>query len=283
MARPLRIEFPGAVYHITSRGNARAPIFLVNPDRNLFLQILEETILRFEWSCHAYCLMDNHYHLLIETSQSTLSKGMRHLNGVYTQKFNRAHDRVGHIFQGRFKAILLEKDTHLLELSRYIVLNPVRAGMVSQVEEWLWSSYHKTVGNQTTPRFLKTDWLLSQFSGNHKKACSMYQQFVQEGYRKQSPWETLKGGHILGSKAFCEKVETEINEVSPEVPHGQRLFARPELKDLKNQELAPGMWMVLANRVHGYTLEEVAQFEGKHYSTVSKMIKKVEADSKIKT
>src|SRR5450759_1095392 len=126
MACPLRIESPGAIYHVTARGNAREAIFRDDADRDLFLAALGEVVTRFGWLFHAYCLMDNHYHLLIETSQGNLSPGMRQLNGVYTQRVNRRHARVGHVFQGRFKAILVERDSYLLELARYIVLNPVR-------------------------------------------------------------------------------------------------------------------------------------------------------------
>jgi putative transposase len=131
MARPLRLEFPHAVYHLTGRGNARQRIVVDDEDRRRFLTTLAHVIDRYGWLCHAYCLMDNHYHLLIETPRPTLSRGMRQLNGVYTQAFNRWHHRVGHLFQGRFKAILVEKETHLLELCRYVVLNPVRAKLVA--------------------------------------------------------------------------------------------------------------------------------------------------------
>ena len=157
MARPLRLEYEGAVYHVTSRGNARQDIYLVDPDRELFLSVLGNTVERFSWLCHAYCQMSNHYHLLIETPEANLSRGMRHLNGVYTQAFNRRHMRSGHILQGRFKAIVVEKESHLLELARYVVLNPVRARMVrsakqneakiaaerDRMAEWL-ATYHKS-------------------------------------------------------------------------------------------------------------------------------------------
>jgi putative transposase len=129
MSRPLRIEYPGALYHLTSRGNARQDIFLDDTDRAVFLDVLASVIERHGWHLYAYCLMGNHYHLLAETPHSNLSRGMRWLNGVYTQRFNRRHERVGHILQGRFKAILAERESYLLELSRYTVLNPVRAGM----------------------------------------------------------------------------------------------------------------------------------------------------------
>jgi len=130
MARPLRLSYPGALYHVTARGNARQAIYTDDADRQMFLLVLEDVETRYHWLCHAYCLMDNHYHLLLETPQGNLSAGMRQVNGVYTQRFNRRHGRVGHIFQGRFKAILVERESYLLELCRYLVLNPVRAGIV---------------------------------------------------------------------------------------------------------------------------------------------------------
>jgi REP element-mobilizing transposase RayT len=138
MARPLRLQFPGAVYHLTSRGNARQKVFLTDADRELFLNTLTRVVRRYDWVCHAYCLMANHYHLLVETPKANLSIGMRQLNGIYTQSFNRRHNRTGHLFQGRFKAILVERKSHLLELCRYIVLNPARngetAGRIMQYE-----------------------------------------------------------------------------------------------------------------------------------------------------
>jgi REP element-mobilizing transposase RayT len=146
MARPLRIEYPGAVYHITSRGNEKKLIFKDERDREIFLDTLSQVDKRYNWLCHAYCLMNNHYHLIIETPDGNLSAGMRQLNGVYTQTFNRQHNRVGHLFQGRYKGILIQKDSHLLEVCRYVVLNPVRAKAVKKPEQWRWSSYQATAG-----------------------------------------------------------------------------------------------------------------------------------------
>ena len=141
MARPLRIEYPGAIYHVTSRGNARSTIFDDDEDRWRFLDILSTVVKRHRWLCHAYCLMGNHYHLLIETPEANLARGMRQLNGIVTQSHNRFHNRSGHLFQGRYKAILVDKENYLLELCRYIVLNPVAAGMVKAPENWPWSSF----------------------------------------------------------------------------------------------------------------------------------------------
>ena len=153
MARPLRIEYLGAVYHLTSRGNARRKIFRDHQDRETFLETLASVVKRYNWLCHAYCLMDNHYHLIIETMDANLSMGMRQLNGVYTQRYNRRDDKPGHVFQGRFKAVLVQKESYLLELSRYVVLNPVRAKMVEDPKDWAWSSYRETCGLKKTRKY----------------------------------------------------------------------------------------------------------------------------------
>ena len=140
MARPLRIEFAGALYHVTARGNAQAAIYADDTDRQQFLSLLQNTVDRLDWYCHAYCLMGNHYHFVLHTREANLSRLMRHINGVYTQAFNRRHGKVGHLFQGRFKAILVDRDAYLLEVCRYVELNPVRADMVAEPAAWPWSS-----------------------------------------------------------------------------------------------------------------------------------------------
>ncbi|MFQ5542097.1 MAG: transposase, partial [Candidatus Binatia bacterium] len=178
MARPLRLEFPGAVYHLTSRGNARQRIFLDDEDQEGFLNTLSHVVSRYSWLCHAYCLMDNHYHLLVETPKPNLSLGMRQLNGIYTQAFNRRHKRVGHLFQGRYKAILVEKEAHLLELCRYVVLNPLRVKARSNVGRWRWSSYRATAGLAPQPELLTIDWILSQFGKRRVRAQARYRSFV---------------------------------------------------------------------------------------------------------
>src|SRR5215469_5219135 len=166
MARPLRIQYDGALYHVTSRGNERKAVFRDDTDRELFLNILAGVTERFHWLCHAFCLMDNHYHLVIETPDANLSKGMRQLNGVYTQAFNRRHRRVGHLFQGRFKAILVQKESHFLEVCRYVVLNPVRARSVVTPQQWRWSSYGATAGLVRAHRCLSTeDFSVSEVPG----------------------------------------------------------------------------------------------------------------------
>lgn len=188
MSRPLRIEFAGGLYHVTSRGDGREAIFLSEADRGLFLGVLSEVVRDFNWAVHAYCLMDNHYHLLIETPDGNLSKGMRQLNGVYTQRFNRQHGRVGHVFQGRYKAIIVQKESYLLELARHVVLNPVRARMVGRPTEWPWSSYRATAGLCDIPLWLTTDGLLSAFSSQRSEAVVRYAAFVAEGKHQPGPW-----------------------------------------------------------------------------------------------
>jgi len=287
MARPLRIEFPGAVYHVTSRGNARQAIFIDDGDRSGFLNVLSMVVERFNWLCHAYCLMENHYHLLIETPDGNLSKGMRELNGVYTQGFNQRYRRVGHLFQGRYKAIIVEKDNHLLSLCRYVVLNPERAGLIKRPEQWRWSSYRATVGLTTRPSFLTVDWVLSQFGGQKRVAIEKYKQFVMEGVGKESPWETLRGQIFWGTDEFIKQLSELLGEKESlsEVPRVQRYVARPPLGELfkgkTGKEGSVGDRDIYHVYVrYGYTMKEIADHLGFHYATVSRAIKRVEGERK---
>ncbi|MDP1707696.1 MAG: transposase [Gammaproteobacteria bacterium] len=280
MARPLRLEFPGAIYHVTSRGNARNAIFLDNEDRGLFLGCLGEVIARFGWLCHAYCLMDNHYHLLIETPEGNLSLGMRQLNGVYTQRFNRRHGRVGHVLQGRFKAIVVDRDSYLLELCRYVVLNPIRAGMVEKIERYAWSSYPATMGLAKCPAWLKTDWVLGQFAKTRAVARRRYAEFAAEGGGLPSPWPAVRGQALLGSEAFVEKIRPllEGKDEIKEIPRAQRLLHRPSLRKLftkavQSDKALRDEAIRKAYLDYGYTMATIARHAGVHYSTVSKVIK----------
>lgn len=273
MTRPLRIQYPGAVYHVTSRGNARQEIFLDDEDRLRFFETLHQVVDRFNWLCHAYCLMSNHYHLLIETVDPTLSRGMRQLNGVYTQAFNRHHNRVGHVFQGRFKAIHVEKEAYLIELSRYVVLNPVRAGMVRAAKDWPWSSYRATAGLVESPRLLTTNWLLDQLGSDRARAQKAYRQFVSQG-RGASPWKELRGQVCLGSDSFIASLPIADQRVL-EVPKRQRLVNRPSLRDLFADDRSIET-IYQAYRDHGYTQREIAEHLGVHYATISRRIKKWE-------
>ena len=226
MARPLRLEFAGALYHLTARGNARADIFVDDADRGLFLDLLGKEIAQQGWRCYGYCLMDNHYHLLIETPGANLVAGMRRFNGVYTQAFNRRHSRVGHLFQGRYKSIVVDKESYGLELCRYIVLNPVRARMVKRPGDWAWSSYRATVGQVAAPAWLEAAWVLGQFGA--RDAAGAYERFVRHGVGQASPWEKLRGQIWLGGEAFLKRME-RLAQGKPvaNVPRSQRRPARP--------------------------------------------------------
>ncbi|MBU4452912.1 transposase, partial [Patescibacteria group bacterium] len=164
MARPLRIEFPGALYHVMSRGNARQDIYTDDNDRREFLKNLEHCIKFHNLICHAYCLMGNHYHLLVETPDGNLSQAMRDINGNYTQKFHYLHNRVGHLLQGRYKAFVIEKEAYFLAVARYIVLNPVRDKLVEHPKLWKWSNYNATAGHNRGPVWLDVDTTLDLFS-----------------------------------------------------------------------------------------------------------------------
>ncbi len=280
MARPLRVEFEGAVYHVTSRGNAGQKIFLNDRDRFRFLDVLGEAVEQFGWICHAYCLMPNHYHLLIETPRANLSRGMRHLNGVYTQSLNRRHKRTGHVFQGRFKSILVEKERHLLEVARYVVLNPVRAKMVQHPRQWKWSSYRATAGEISSPAFLSTGWLLEQLDRQAKRAHLTYRRFVKDG-GGHSLWDDLRGGLLLGNEEFADRMRTLLHDTvqSKEIPREERMLAKPTLEELfqgvgtdkalRNERIYAGA------REHDYTLFELQDYVGLHYSTISRIVGRI--------
>lgn len=274
MARPLRIEYDGALYHVTSRGNERKSIFRDDRDRTFFLDTLGQVTRRFHWICYTYCLMNNHYHLVIETPNGNLSKGMRQLNGIYTQAFNRRHRRVGHLFQGRFKAVVVQKDSHFLEVCRYVVLNPVRAKSVRLPREWKWSSYRASAGMASPHPCLTVKELLSHFGNRIQR----YRDFVQEGIGKGSIWDELRGQSLLGAEEFVEKLLPYVEQKREikEVPKSQRYLGRPSLKEL----FASAATRTRRNRIilqavhnHGYSQVELADFLGLHYSTISRIIK----------
>ena len=284
MARSLRIEFSGAVYHVTSRGNTKQNIYINDEDRQKFLLILTLVVERFHWICHSYCLMDNHYHLLLETPAPNLSAGMRQLNGIYTQAFNRNHHRVGHLLQGRFKAIVIEKQAHLLELSRYIVLNPVHAGMVQHPEDYPWSSYCATLGQTKVSDFFTVQWLLDNFSPQTTRAQQLYREFVDKN-EQPSPWSKLTGQIYLGSDTFIQQVknQTSTNIDCKEIPLLHRHAGRPKLADLLtcNTEQSKEQRNKLIYSAHvdyGYKLKQIAEILGIHYTTVSKAVKNTKTD-----
>jgi putative transposase len=229
MARPLRLEFPSAVYHVTARGDRREAIFLDDEDRQRFIHLLGKEVEQQRWLLYAYCLMDNHYHLLLETPEPNLGRGMRRLNGVYTQAFNRRHGLVGHVLQGRYKSILVDRDAYLLELCRYVVLNPIRAGIVDDPAAWRWSSYRATAGEMSAPQWLDTSRVLGLFHPELAAARSAYASFAAQGRGLPSPWANLSGQIYLGGEAFLGRMQGLAATQPPDnIPLEQRIPARPD-------------------------------------------------------
>ncbi len=183
MPRRHRFQAPGAIYHLTSRGTEGRDIFLDDLDRRVILAELEVVVLDLDWVCPAYCLMTNHFHLLIQTPEANLAVGMHRLNSAYANYFNRRHDHVGHLFQSRYSAEVIERESHLLESCRYVVLNPVRAGICRQPGRWQWSSYRATAGYVPPPPFLAADWVLGQFGHAPRRAALRFVEFVADGLR----------------------------------------------------------------------------------------------------
>jgi putative transposase len=178
--RPHRPQIANGIYHLTARGNRRQPIFLDDDDRRKFLDILGAVVRRRGWHCHAYCLMPNHYHLLVQTPAPDLSDGMQHLNSRYAEWFNWRHEVDGHLFQGRFHSVLVESDWHLLELARYLVLNPVRARLCERPADWAWSSYGPALGMIERPPFLTLEWLLGRVGSDQDGARAAFARFVAD-------------------------------------------------------------------------------------------------------
>jgi REP element-mobilizing transposase RayT len=236
MTRPLRIEFPGSLWHITQRGNDRRPTFVEDDDRARFLELLGEAVARFRWIVSAYALMLNHYHLVVELIEDdTLSRGMQWLNGKYAQWFKRRHSRVGHLFQGRFRNFLIDKETYFLEVLRYVVLNPVRAGVVAVPEEDPWTSYRSTSGLSAAPDWLNVDGVLSHFAPERDTARRLYRCFVFDGIAsKHRPWDDATSGMYLGSDEWLRRVSDFVeSRLQPtEHPEPQREPHRPTMPEI---------------------------------------------------
>ena len=270
MSRPLRIEYHGAVHHVTARGNARADIYLDERDRERFLDTLAGVVDRFGWLIHAYCLMDNHYHLLVETPEPNLAHGMRQLNGLYTQGFNRRHGRPGHVFQGRYKAILVERESHLLEVSRYVVLNPVRARVARQPGDWRWSSYNASVGAVPRPSWMETVPTLAWFGDDRDEARAAFANFVAEGVGAKL-WPRLRRQIFLGSASFVDETLRRAAEASPEIPMAQRRAPAMSLEHYEATAASRNEAIRDAWQSGAYTLREIGGHFGLHYSTASRI------------
>jgi REP element-mobilizing transposase RayT len=290
MARPLRIQFPGAVYHVTGRGDRQESIFANDDDRRRFLLILGQALARFDAQVLAYCLMPNHYHLVLHTRKANLSALMRQVNGVYTQAFNRSNKKVGHVFQGRFKAILVDRDAYLLEVCRYVDLNPVRARLAKRPEQWTWSSYRAHAGLERSFEWLDTEGLHGYVLGrppanaaDHRRAAQRYARMVAEA-RGESLWhEALRGQIYLGDEAFVERMQqhAEPPRVPKDIPRAQRRSMKnleQWLREAGTREEA----LFLAHTRSGLTMTAIAEALGLSVSRVSRLIAKAEV-SKDKT
>lgn len=283
MARPLRIEYPGAFYHVTSRGNEQKDVFKSQKDREKFLEYLASATKRYGAVIHAYCLMTNHYHLLLETPEGNLAQIMRHINGAYTTYFNVKRKRVGHLFQGRYKAILVEADEYATELSRYIHLNPVRAGMVVSPEEYNWSSYRSYIAQDKAADWLQMDFILGYFGGKASHANNKYRQFVEDllDGEYDSPLNATVASTILGSEGFVREIsERHLGEKRAErsVPAVKELAARPSVDDIINKikevlgesdALTRSMSLYFCQKHSGAKLKEIGERFGISDAAVS--------------
>ena len=294
MGRPLRIEYPGALYHITSRGNERRKVFKDKTDRITFFNILKDYHDRFGILVHSYVLMDNHYHLILETPKGNLLKIMHGINSRYTINFNRRHKRTGHLFQGRYKAIIVDKDAYLIPLSRYVHLNPVRARMVEKPEQYRWSSYRGYIEKGKKDNWVEYSWVLSKFGQKRKRAEQKYREYTEQSLivKIESPLKDLLGQVVLGGDEFKEKIieYLEGKQISQEIVERKRFEKRAlpddivkevakkfdmEEKEVRSRggkgNIARSVAIYIMQRYTGKSNEEIGKiFEGIHYSAVSK-------------
>jgi REP element-mobilizing transposase RayT len=273
MNRPLRIELDNSLYHITARGDRRDNIYRSDNDRLTWLSLLGETCERFNFSVSSYCQMTNHFHILLETRNGELGRGMCHLNGKYSRYFNRTHGLVGHVFQGRYKAILCQTELYQHELSRYIELNPVRAKVVSHPLDWPWSSFAAKMGLVDSPIWLRSDAILARFGDNRHVAIDAYQKFVLAGLGGKNPLANVSNQLILGDEDFQARIIGQRIDGNPfEIKRAQRrAIARP-LKDYFAEFRNPKEAMARAYFSLGYSMPEIAQYAGVSVKTVSRAI-----------
>jgi REP element-mobilizing transposase RayT len=289
MVRPLRIEYPGAFYHVTSRGNEQQIIFVSQPDRKKFLSYLESATERYGALVHVYCLMDNHYHLLLETPSGNLSQVMHHINSAYTAYFNTKRGRSGHLFQGRYRAILIEGDEYAKELSRYIHLNPVRGGISVEPEEYRWSSCQYYTAAGEAPEWLKRDLILGYFGKKPATARRGYQDFIRSAMDDEykNPLAGLSDSFILGSKEFVAKIKDRfLRDKQPdrELPALRKLLNRPSMDQIEkavdsvlmpNPKLARQVKLHLCHRYSGQKLREIGKRYGIGESGVTQASRRI--------
>ncbi|MFC1869158.1 transposase [Thermodesulfobacteriota bacterium] len=289
MARPLRITYPGAFYHITSRGNEQKAIFKSKRDRERFLEYLESASQRYDALIHAYVLMDNHYHLLLETPSGNLPQIMRHINGAYTTYFNTKRGRFGHLFQGRYKAILVDIDEYAKELSRYIHLNPVRAKVVETPEEYKWSSYQFYIGKTKPPDWLCRNFVLRYFGKKFSRSQKEYQKFVGilTGENYESPLMETVSSTILGPSDFIAYIKDKYlsgKKADKEIPALKELSERPLMDDIfddvdsvfgAEESLARNIKLYLCQRYTGRKLKDIGSEFGIGESGVSQASRRI--------
>jgi REP element-mobilizing transposase RayT len=273
MTRPLRLQFAGALYHVTSRGNRRSYVFRDDSDRIAWLGVLALVCERYHCVVHSYCLMSNHFHLMLETVEPNLARAMRQLNGEYTQYFNRRHHTVGHLFQGRYKAILVQKESYLLELSRYIVLNPVRAKMVALVEDWPWSSHRYYLSDSPTPSWLERDWLLAQFGSCRTQAVAAYRAFVAAGIDRASPLADIRHQILLGDDEFvAEHQHLQQSEELVETRRVERAAVALPLAEYRSRFPDKEEAMARAYLSMAFTMSKIAVAFGVSAKTVGRAV-----------
>jgi REP element-mobilizing transposase RayT len=278
MARPLRLEVSGGLYHVTSRGNRREHIYLGDDDRRLFLGLVGQVCERFSWGIYAWCLMNNNYHLLLETRLPNLSRGMRQLNGVYTQRFNRRHDRTGHVFEGRYKAQLVQKDRYLLAVCRYVVLTPVRAGAVRGPNDWRWTSFRATAGTEPAPAWLRREEVLALFGAADGAGADQYARFVDEGIGKSEHLESAKRQPYLGEDRLADRVKKAPQRIrAREIPKAHRRPLAKELGHYRRACRTRDEAMARAYLSGVFTMREIGDYFGVHYMTVSRAVQQFEA------
>jgi putative transposase len=268
VSRPLRIEFAGAIYHVTARGNEQKAIVRDDRDREQWVATLAHVCARFGWLCLAWCLMDNHFHLVPETPRPNLARGMRQLNGRYAQRFNRRYRRVGHLFQGRYKALLVEDDAHLLEACRYTVLNPARTRRPRPYDTWPWSSYRATAGLEPAPPWLNVERLLAHFATERPLAQRRYRAFIRAGLEHPKPLEPDAELYLAHQPYIRRHGGTP--DGSPEIPRPQRQPIAHSLERLLRDKSTEAI--AHAYQQGGYTLREIAAALGLHYSTISRRL-----------
>ncbi len=298
MSRPLRIEYPGAWYHVMNRGRRSEAIFLNDADRKTFIKVLQETVDGWNLKISAYCLMSNHYHLLVQTPDGNLARCMRHINGIYTQRFNRRHKKEGQLFRGRYKAVLVDADSHLVEVLRYIHRNPIQAGVVEKLDDYQWSSHHGYVSSAKKWQWLSKDPLLSMLTDKKSRRKSAYIDFVSKGEPEEiKRFYSLKNlPSILGSDSFKESIKEKFAYLGfrNEVPESRILapaanavislvckhykITEEELfaSTRGTENLPRDMAVYLVRRHCRETLPAVGRYFGiENYSTVSSIIERI--------